>query len=63
MIVSYKFLFSEDSVMISYITYGILNILGEQVNLVKMDRLCTESYETAEIFGTLFHKAFWSTVW
>ncbi len=43
--------------------YGILNILGEKVNLVKMDRLCTESYETADIFGMLFHKAFWSIVW
>lgn len=67
MTVSHKYLFSEDSIMISYIIFGILNILGEkvcyQVKLVKMDRLCTESYENAEIFGTLFHKTFWSTVW
>lgn len=51
MIVSHTYLFSEDSIMISYIIYGIFNILGEKVNLVKMDRVCTESYETAEFLG------------
>lgn len=62
--VSRQYLFSEDNIIISYIIlYGILNILGKnvlyQVKLVKMDRLCIDSYETADIFWVIFRRAFW----